>query len=443
MKFALVNSPWSFEGSIYFGCREPHLPLEYGYARQLLELSGHEAIIIDGHMEHMSDAQIALLVEDFDPDIIVLTTAPSYLFWRCAPPELRVPMKTVQAIRHTAESGSKALSRRRAVLAVGPHGSTTPDTVLLKLGVDAVLLGECEEILPLFRSSDPADWADIPSICYSTGGNIRTQGRPHVADLGSLPAIRWPLEAIRSHRHHHHRFDDQQQGTGAEIEASRGCPYHCSFCAKENFRGHYRRRPLSILLEEMQGLIAQGVGYFYFIDEIFFPDERLLNTISELGIKFGIQTRIELWEPRLLKLLGKAGCVSVEAGIESITEEGRRQLNKRSPLSLAEIAERLIYAKKYIHFVQSTLLENKTDTPGEIEAWRKYLFNHGVWANKPVPLFPYPGSREYSRRWGMPDNRAWERAHSVYLRDYAEFSDLQDKNPLSLEQLEMEVLHES
>ena len=33
MKLALVNPPWSFEGSIYFGCREPHLPLELGYAR--------------------------------------------------------------------------------------------------------------------------------------------------------------------------------------------------------------------------------------------------------------------------------------------------------------------------------------------------------------------------------------------------------------------------
>jgi anaerobic magnesium-protoporphyrin IX monomethyl ester cyclase len=30
MRVALVNPPWSFAGSIYFGCREPHLPLELG-----------------------------------------------------------------------------------------------------------------------------------------------------------------------------------------------------------------------------------------------------------------------------------------------------------------------------------------------------------------------------------------------------------------------------
>ena len=27
-RVALVNPPWSFEGSIYSGCREPHLPIE-------------------------------------------------------------------------------------------------------------------------------------------------------------------------------------------------------------------------------------------------------------------------------------------------------------------------------------------------------------------------------------------------------------------------------
>ena len=39
VKVALVNPNWSFDGSIYFGCREPHLPLEYGYAKALLTRS--------------------------------------------------------------------------------------------------------------------------------------------------------------------------------------------------------------------------------------------------------------------------------------------------------------------------------------------------------------------------------------------------------------------
>ena len=56
VRVALVNPPWSFEGSIYFGCREPHLPLEYGYAQALLGAAGHEARIFDAHAEGLGPA---------------------------------------------------------------------------------------------------------------------------------------------------------------------------------------------------------------------------------------------------------------------------------------------------------------------------------------------------------------------------------------------------
>ena len=48
MRVALVNPPWGFDNSIYFGCRAPHLPLELGYAQALLEAAGHEVLMLDG-----------------------------------------------------------------------------------------------------------------------------------------------------------------------------------------------------------------------------------------------------------------------------------------------------------------------------------------------------------------------------------------------------------
>lgn len=97
------------------------------------------------------------------------------------------------------------------------------------------------------------------------------------------------------------------------METSRGCPYRCSFCAKENFRDKYRKRPLPVVLEELDRLIAQGVEYVYFIDEIFLPNAELLEALVERRIKFGVQTRIDLWKEPMLELLGRAGCVSIEA----------------------------------------------------------------------------------------------------------------------------------
>src|SRR5919106_3295731 len=138
MRFALLNPNWTFEGSIYFGCREPHLPLELGYAQMLLEQAGHDAMILDGQLFGLGTGEIADRLRDWRPDFTVIATAPSYLFWRCAPPELRVPRELLDAVRDVAGR----------VVAIGPHASTTPRATLRKLEADAVVMGECEEVLP-------------------------------------------------------------------------------------------------------------------------------------------------------------------------------------------------------------------------------------------------------------------------------------------------------
>lgn len=424
MKFALINPNWQFNHSIYFGCRSPHLPLEYGYAKALLEAAGQEVLLVDAHLEHLAIAEIQARLQAFQPDFTVVTTAPSYLFWRCAPPELRVPQRLIELLKPDLQT---------TFVAVGPHGSTTPTTTLRKLGVDIVVLGECEAVLPQLVQRS---WAEISSICYWQAGQPQVQGGPHVTDMAILPALHWPQAFIDQHDHHHHRFEAQPTGPGAEMETSRGCPYHCTFCAKENFRNSYRQRSLPVILEELDGLIAQGVEYIYFIDEIFLPNRPLLAALVDRPIKFGIQTRIDLWHPSLLELLGQAGCVSIEAGVESITSTGRQALAKNCQLTTEELSDRLIQAKQHVPFVQANLLESQGDDPQAIEAWRVQLQQQGVWANQPVPLFPYPGSPQYVLQWGLPDEQAWERAHEYYLKNYADFSDIQEAVPLPLNQLE-------
>ena len=76
MRVALVNPPWTYEGSIYFGCREPHLPLELGYTRALLQAGGHETLMLDGQIEGLASREAADRVAAFRPDMTVVTTAP-------------------------------------------------------------------------------------------------------------------------------------------------------------------------------------------------------------------------------------------------------------------------------------------------------------------------------------------------------------------------------
>ncbi len=422
MRVALVNPPWTFEGSIYFGCREPHLPLELGYAQALLERDGHQTLLLDGHLMGRSIAEIAGEIDQFDPAMTVVTTAPSYLFWRCAPPELRVPRAMLDAIGP------------RNTVAVGPHGSATPRATLQKLGCTAVVLGECEEaVAALANGGAPGI---VPGTATLRDGALLQAGGPVATRFVDTPALRWPDAFIARHHHHHHRFDRQPTGPGAEVEASRGCPYHCTFCAKIDFRDAYRRRDLAPLLAEIDELIAQGAEYIYFIDEIFLPNRALLEALVGRRVEFGMQTRIDLWKPEMIELLGRAGCVSIEAGVESLTEAGRAALDKRCKLSTDELAALLVLARRHVPFVQANLLEVGNDDPAMVARWRDGLKADGVWANDPVPLYPYPSSPDYRRLFGLPDDQAWERAHAHYLGQFDRFSDIQDERPLSLAELE-------
>ncbi len=424
MRVALVNPPWSFEGSIYFGCRQPHLPLELAYGKARLARDGHDTLMLDGHLFGRSNEELVADVEAFAADMTVVTTAPTYLFWRCAPPELRVPGAFLRTL---GRRGGKTV-------AVGPHGSVTPAATLRKLGVDAVVRGECENVIAALAGSD--DWSSVGSIAYADASGCCINGAQAATAFVDLPAVSWSGSWIERHHHHHHRFDDAQYGPGAEVEASRGCPYNCSFCAKNDYRDKYRRRDVAIVLDEIDRLARQGVTYVYFIDEIFLPQIPLLEALTQRQMKFGVQTRIDLWKPDLLALLGKAGCVSIEAGIESLTEEGREALAKRCRLDTEDLAQLLFSARRHVPFVQANLIGMEQDNQELVTYWRDRLIGGGVWANEPVPLYPYPSSPGYRTLWGEPDDYAWERAHEHYLAAFSSFSDIQEERPASLAELE-------
>jgi hypothetical protein len=191
-RVALVNPNWNFDGSIYFGCRSPHLPLELGITQHYLRQAGHASLLLDAHMFDLSIRDIEAELVAFRPDIIVLTTAPTYLFWRCAPPELRVPRQLALALRDLAP----------VLVAVGPHGSTTPRATLKKLAVDFVVMGECERSLLRLANGERG----FAGLCFAEAGTIRVNGGPQAVNFSDQPALDWPLEMVRRHRHHHHRF---------------------------------------------------------------------------------------------------------------------------------------------------------------------------------------------------------------------------------------------
>ena len=427
MKFALVNPAWTFAGSTYFGCREPHYPLELLFAHDQIVAAGHDALVIDAQTDAIGVDQVRGVLNSFAPDFLIIPTAPSYLFWRCPPPELRVPMEWFAAL------GEGAIK-----VAIGPHSSATPAATLRKTGCNIAMRGEPDQTLARL-ASEP--WEHVAGCCFRRhDGSFHISAELGVTDMKALGALDFHTYNVEAHSHRHHVFTGE--GRGAELEFARGCPWSCNFCNKTLFRNKFRERDVNAVLTEVDRLLARGVDYIYFIDEIFGVGKnvlKLLEALAERKVKIGFQTRIDLWTEETLDLLGRAGTISVEVGIESITDEGRDELNKNCRMSTERISELLIYARTKIPWVQANLILTDKDDKGEIRRWQERLKTHGVWVSEPVPMFPFPGSPSYVETFGaLPDDQAWERAHHFYTQVFGDkgFSDIQEQRPLAIEELE-------
>ena len=65
-----------------------------------------------------------------------------------------------------------------------------------------------------------------------------------------------------------------------------------------------------------------------------------------------------------------------------------------------------------VHLELTTQQAKQRDLPAIPALMENNLARKGVWANDPVPLYPYPSSPDYRRLFGLPDDAAWERAHA-------------------------------
>ncbi len=295
-------------------------------------------------------------------------------------------------------------------VAVGPHGSSTPGPALRKLGCDAVVLGECEEVvLALANGGRPGEvpgTAVLEAACCAgrrpagdalhRPAGAALAGRLGAAPPPSPPPLRPPPE-----------------GPGAEVEASRGCPYTCSFCAKIDFRDKYRRRDLPPLLAEIDALVAQGVDLPVFHRRDLPAARGPAGGAGARPVQFGIQTRIDLWKPEMLALLGQAGCVSIEAGVESLTVDGRAALDKRCKMTTDELADRLMHGAPARAVRAGQPDRDRRRRGGDGRGLARPAAGRRRVGERPGAAVSVSQLAGLPPLLGEPDDEAWERAHRI------------------------------
>lgn len=128
-------------------------------------------------------------------------------------------------------------------------------------------------------------------------------------------------------------FHNKKYYVKSLVQVSRGCPFNCSFCSVSLFYGEtYRSRPIPLVVEEILSLRPDR--FIGFLDDNIIGKrdyaKELFRALIPLKIKWLGQASLNIADDEeLLTLAGKSGCKGLFIGIESISQEGLGEVNKR------------------------------------------------------------------------------------------------------------------
>jgi len=121
------------------------------------------------------------------------------------------------------------------------------------------------------------------------------------------------------------------------VQASRGCPFRCEFCASSVLlTARYKQKPVDRVLEEIDRIREIWRRPFIeFADDNALVDKRywkrLLSQLRGRKIRWFAETDLSVHEDReLLDLMRESGCTEVLIGFESPNDTGLRGLEMKS-----------------------------------------------------------------------------------------------------------------
>ena len=115
------------------------------------------------------------------------------------------------------------------------------------------------------------------------------------------------------------------------LQATRGCPFNCDYCAVTAFFGQeFRTRPIDEVIEEIKGF---GSKKFFFMDDNIVGRPKyakeLFQKLIPLKVIWGSQASITMAkDPELLNLYARSGGRYAFIGFESLSQKSLENLHK-------------------------------------------------------------------------------------------------------------------
>jgi radical SAM superfamily enzyme YgiQ (UPF0313 family) len=285
--------------------------------------------------------------------------------------------------------------RRQVPVVMGGIAASLARPEMSLAHADSLVLGEAEETWPRV-------------LADAAAGRLRSvypmERRPPIE---SLPLPRFDL------------LDRAKLGPWRPVQATRGCPFPCTFCSVTAFfGGGYRKRPVAEVVRDVRHAKAHGTRHIAFIDDNIAVDFRysaeLFEALVPERIVWMSQCSLHIAErPELLRLARRSGCRLLSFGIESTSAESLAPIEKEwnRPERYREAIAAI--RRHGIDVSTEMIVGLDGDDPSVFERTYRFIVDNRISVPRVHIMTPVPGTPLYDRM---------EREGRLLSSDFGRFS---------------------
>jgi anaerobic magnesium-protoporphyrin IX monomethyl ester cyclase len=314
---------------------QPYPPLGTLYAASWLRQHGYDVALFDAMLAE-SEEEWGVALDQYNPQYaIIYEDNFNYLSKMC-----------LLRMRETAFKMIEMAKSRGCTVILCGADATDHYAEYLEKGADFCILGEGEETLLELLNQLLGKKETKQIIGVATRHTLHVTRRPDITDLDKLPFPAWDLVDVEKYRaiwmKRHGYFS-------MNMVTTRGCPYHCNWCAKPIWGQRYNSRSPENVVAEMKWLKENfAPDHIWFADDIlglkpnWIEKFAVLLQEADVVIPFKCLQRADLVNEKTSAALAKAGCKTVWLGAESGSQKILDAMDKGDTVNDIYNAARLL-----------------------------------------------------------------------------------------------------
>jgi radical SAM superfamily enzyme YgiQ (UPF0313 family) len=331
-----------------WAARQPYAPLGALYAAACVRDAGYSVAMFDAMLAPSERSWSDALDRSRPGVAVIYEDSFNYLSKMCL---LRMREAALAMIAAAKERGI-------TTIVAGSDASDHAD-VYLDRGASLVVTGEGErtlvDVLGALARAAGAPLADalapVAGVCFraATGRLVRTPPRAIIRDLDALPRPAWDLVDVEQYRsvwlRHHGYFS-------MNVSTTRGCPFHCNWCAKPIYGQRYNARSPKHVVDEIAWLKeTYRPDHLWITDDIFGLRPGWIEAFAELVnaadavVPFKCLLRADGVTSTAARALHAAGCRTAWIGAESGSQRILDAMEKGTRVDQIAAATRLLRAE--------------------------------------------------------------------------------------------------